>query len=156
MGVAGPWYLRLPHFKMEFSPSAGAELQTEYFVPRQDGPAALRALHAVQNQFSQHLMVGELRTVAADTLWLSSAYRQDCLAFHFTWHPDWPAVKTVLPVIEKALTPFAVRPHWGKLFTMSKADVASRWTRLADFKALAARYDPAGKFRNKFLDETVF
>src|SRR3569623_1109819 len=155
-GVAGPWYLRLPHFKMEFSPSAGAELQTEYIVPRKDGPAALRALHAVQNQFSQHLMVGELRTVAGDTLWLSSAYQQDCLAFHFTWNPDWPAVKTVLPVIEKALAPFGVRPHWGKLFTMSKADIASRWTRLGDFKALAGKYDPTGKIRTKFLDETVF
>jgi len=156
MGVLGPWYLRLPHFKMEFSPSAGAELQSEYFVPRKDGPAALRALHAVQGQFSQHLMVGELRTIAADKLWLSSAYQQDCLAFHFTWHPDWPAVKTVLPVIERALTPFAVRPHWGKLFTMSKADIAARWARLDDFKALATKYDPTGKFRNKFLDETVF
>jgi len=156
MGALGPWYLRLPHFKMEFSPSAGAELQSEYFVPRQHGPAALRALHAVQSQFSQHLMVGELRTIAADQLWLSSAYQQDSLAFHFTWHPNWPAVKTVLPVIETALSPFAVRPHWGKLFTMGKADIAARWSKLGDFRALAGKYDPAGKFRNKWLDETVF
>jgi xylitol oxidase len=156
MGVLGPWYLRLPHFKMEFSPSAGAELQSEYFVPRRHGPAALRALHAVQSQFSQDMMVGELRTIAADTLWLSSAYQQDSLAFHFTWHPNWPAVKTVLPVIEAALAPFAVRPHWGKLFTMSKADIASRWSKLGDFRVLADKYDPTGKFRNKWLDETVF
>lgn len=101
-------------------------------------------------------MVGELRTVAADNLWLSSAYQQDCLAFHFTWHPDWLAVKTVLPVIERALAPFAVRPHWGKLFTMSKADIASRWSKLPNFRALATKYDPAGKFHNQWLDETVF
>ncbi len=35
MGVPGPWYERLPHFRMGFTPSTGEELQTEYFVPRQ-------------------------------------------------------------------------------------------------------------------------
>jgi len=156
LGAPGPWHLRLPHFKLEFTPSNGNELQSEYFVARADGPAALRALHAVQDRFAPHLMVGELRTVAADTLWLSSAYEQDCLAFHFTWQPDWPAVQHVLPVIEAALSPFGVRPHWGKLFTMPKAEIATRWSRIDDFRALAGRYDPAGKFRNDFLDATVF
>jgi xylitol oxidase len=156
LGAVGPWHLRLPHFKLEFTPSNGAELQSEYFVPRKDGPAALQALHAVQDRFAGHLMVGELRTIAADELWLSSAYRQDCLAFHFTWHPDWPAVQQVLPVIEAALRPFGVRPHWGKLFTMPKAEIATRWSRLGDFRALAGRYDPTGKFRNDFLAATVF
>jgi xylitol oxidase len=156
LGAVGPWHLRLPHFKLEFTPSNGAELQSEYFVPRKDGPAALQALHAVQDRFAGHLMVGELRTIAADELWLSSAYRQDCLAFHFTWHPDWPAVQQVLPVIEAALGPFGVRPHWGKLFTMPKAEIATRWSRLGDFRALAGRYDPTGKFRNDFLAATVF
>ncbi len=156
MGEPGPWYLRLPHFRMEFSPSAGAELQTEYFVPRQQGPAALRAMHAVQDKFAHLLMVSELRTIAADQLWLSSAYQQDCLAFHFTWHPDWAAVQKVLPVIEATLRPFAVRPHWGKLFTMPKAEVQARWPKLADFRELARRFDPEGKFRNAFIDEFVF
>ncbi|MBN9304847.1 MAG: FAD-binding protein [Devosia sp. 67-54] len=156
LGVPGPWYLRLPHFRIEFSPSAGAELQSEYFVPRRDGPAALRALHAVQERFAAPLMVSELRTVAADELWLSSAQGQDCLAFHFTWQRDWPSVQQVLPVIEQALAPFAVRPHWGKLFTMHKADIAARWPRLEAFRELARKYDPEGKFRNAFLTETIF
>jgi xylitol oxidase len=34
MGVPGPWYERLPHFRIGFTPSAGKELQSEYFVPR--------------------------------------------------------------------------------------------------------------------------
>ena len=33
-GVPGPWYERLPHFKMEFTPSSGKELQTEFFFAR--------------------------------------------------------------------------------------------------------------------------
>ena len=156
LGVPGPWHLRLPHFRMEFSPSAGAELQTEYFVPRRDGPAALRALHDIQDQFSSHLMVSELRTIAADRLWLSTAFRRDSLAFHFTWHPDWPAVQKVLPIIESALRPFGVRPHWGKLFTMPKADVQARWPKLGEFRELATGFDPDGKFRNAFMDEFVF
>lgn len=156
LGVAGPWHERLPHFRMAFTPSVGAELQTEYFVPFSDGPAALRALHAIQDQFNAHLMVSELRTIAADELWMSMNYRRPSLAFHFTWQPDWPAVQKVLPAIEAALAPFGVRPHWGKLFTMPKAILQSRYERLGDFRALLAKHDAAGKFRNPFLDDTVF
>lgn len=156
LGVAGPWHERLPHFRMAFTPSVGAELQTEYFVPFADGPAALRALHAIQDQFNAHLMVSELRTMEADELWLSMNYRRPSLAFHFTWQPDWPAVQKVLPAIETALAPFGVRPHWGKLFTLDKPTLQSRYPRLGDFRALLSKHDPGGKFRNAFLDDTVF
>ena len=40
-GVPGPWHERLPHFRVEFTPSSGDELQSEYFVPRE---AAARRL----------------------------------------------------------------------------------------------------------------
>lgn len=156
LGVAGPWHERLPHFRMAFTPSVGAELQSEYFVPLTQARAALRAVRAVQEQLAPHLMVSELRTIAADELWLSMNYRQPSLAFHFTWKPDWPAVQQVLPVIEAALAPFGVRPHWGKLFTMDKATLQSRYERLADFRGLATRHDPEGKFHNAFLDNYLF
>ena len=39
---------------------------------------------------------------------------------------------------------------------MPKAEVQSRYERLADFRALAQKYDPEGKFRNAFVDEYVF
>ena len=156
MGVPGPWYLRLPHFRMEFTPSAGAELQSEYFVARRDAVAALRALYAVQDKISSPLMVSEIRTMAADDLWLSHNYKEDCLAFHFTWRQEWPAVREALLAIEAALAPLKPRPHWGKLFTMDRATLQSRYARLGDFRALAARHDPNGKFRNAFLDEYVF
>ena len=151
MGVPGPWYDRLPHFRMEFTPSVGAELQSEYFVPRADAAAALTALRQVQHQFAGPLMVSEIRTQAADDLWLSMNHQRDSMSFHFTWHPDWDSVRQVLPVIERALSPFEVRPHWGKLFTMPPADVAARYWRFNDFRGLAQRFDPAGKFRNAFV-----
>jgi xylitol oxidase len=151
MGLPGPWYDRLPHFRMDFTPSVGAELQSEYFVSRADAAAALTALKQVQYQFAGPLLVSEIRTQAADELWLSMNHQRDSLSFHFTWQPDWEAVRKVLPILEAALAPFDVRPHWGKLFTMPPADVVSRYWRFNDFRALAQRYDPSGKFRNPFV-----
>jgi xylitol oxidase len=156
LGVAGPWHERLPHFRMAFTPSAGEELQSEYFVGRADAPAALHALKAIEEVFAPPLMISEIRTIAADALWMSPCHRRDSVAFHFTWLRDWPAVQAVLPAIEEALAPFGARPHWGKLFTMAPADVQARYERLADFRALLARHDAEGKFRNGFLETYVF
>jgi xylitol oxidase len=156
MGVAGPWHLRLPHFRMEFTPSAGAELQSEYFVARGDAIAALKAIRQIQDRIAPHLLISEIRMVASDDLWMSMNYQRDSVAIHFTWKPDWPAVSKVLPQIEAALAPFSPRPHWGKLFTMEPHAVKSRYARLGEFRALLGKHDPAGKFRNAFVDEHVF
>lgn len=156
MGVPAPWHLQLPHFRMESRPSSGHEVQTEYFVARADAAAALGALKAIEADIAPLLIVSEIRSVAADDLWLSGSYSRDTLGLHFTWRPDEPEVRKLLPRVEAALRPFAPRPHWGKLFTMDKAEIATRFPRLGDFRALARRYDPQGKFRNTFLDETLF
>jgi xylitol oxidase len=156
MGVPGPWYERLPHFRMGFTPSAGKELQSEYFVPRQHAVEAILAIQGLNKQVSPHLLISEIRTVAADELWLSPCYKQSCVTIHFTWKQDWPAVREVLPVIERELAPFNVRPHWGKLFTMSPVKLRSMYERLPEFVQLAKKYDPQGKFRNDFLDRNIF
>src|SRR6202162_1283084 len=118
MGVPGPWYERLPHFRMGFTPSAGKELQSEYFVPRQHAVEAILAVERLRDQVSPHLLISEIRAIAADHLWMSPCYEQPCVTIHFTWKQDWPAVSKLLPVIEKELAPFKARPHWGKLFTI--------------------------------------
>jgi len=156
MGVAGPWYERLPHFKMGFTPSAGKELQSEFFVPRRDAVNAIAAVEKLHEKISPHLMITEIRTIAADDLWMSPAYRQDSVAIHFTWQQDWAAVRAVLPEIEKALAPFGVRPHWGKLFTMSPVELRSRYKRLPEFVEMVKEFDARGKFRNEFLDRYIF
>jgi alditol oxidase len=152
LGVAGPWHERMPHFRMDHVPSSGAELQTEYLVPRRHAADAMRAIDAVRDRFAHLLQISEVRTIAADQRWMSTAYRRDSVAFHFTWHLDWGAVRLALPVIEDALTPFEPRPHWGKLFTMPPEMVGSSYEKLPAFVALLRRHDPAGKFRNAFLD----
>lgn len=156
MGKPGPWYDRLPHFKMGFTPSAGKELQTEYFVPRSHAVEAIMAVARLHEQVTPHLMITEIRTIAADDLWMSMAYRQPSLAIHFTWKPDWPAVKRVLPAIEKELGPFQARPHWGKLFTLAPAELRARYPKMGDFVGLAAKFDPQGKLRNDFLETNLF
>jgi xylitol oxidase len=156
MGVPGPWYERLPHFKMNFTPSSGAELQTEYFVPRAKGYEAIAAVEQLRDQITPHLFITEFRTIAADELWMSPAYKRDSMAIHFTWKPEWAEVKKILPQIEEKLAPFGARPHWAKLFTMEPAVLRGQYARLKEYRALVGRYDPTGRFRNEFLDTNVF
>ena len=156
MGVPGPWYERLPHFRMGFTPSAGKELQAEYFVPRQHAVEAILAVERLRDQVGPHLLITEVRTIAADNLWMSPCYRQDCVTIHFTWKPDWPAVSKLLPVIEKELAPFDARPHWGKLFFTSPAELKRIYKKMPEFIELSMRHDPQGKFRNEYLNRNIF
>ncbi len=156
MGISGPWFERLPHFRMGFTPSAGKELQSEYFVPRQHAVEAILAVERLRDHISPSLLISEIRTVAADNLWLSPCYKQPCVTIHFTWKQDWPAVSKLLPVIEKELAPFNARPHWGKLFNTSPVALKSIYEKLPDFIQLSAKYDPHGKFRNEFLNKNIF
>ena len=156
LGVPGPWYERLPHFKMNFTPSSGRELQTEYFVPRDRGYEAILAVEKLRDRITPHLFVTELRTIAADDLWMSMAYQRPSLAIHFTWKPEWPEVRQILPLIEEQLAPFGPRPHWGKLFTVPPARLQAQYARLAEFKAALDRYDPTAKFRNEFLNGNLY
>jgi xylitol oxidase len=155
MGIPGPWYERLPHFRMDFTPSAGEELQSEYFVPRQDAYQALCAIDRLREYISPLLYVSEVRTIAEDNLWMSPCYEQDSVAIHFTWKPNWSAVQQVLPIIEKQLKPFHARPHWGKLFAMPPAQLQTLYKKLPDFQQLLLHYDPQGKFRNAFLNKYI-
>lgn len=155
MGVPGPWHERLPHFRMEFTPSSGKELQAEYFIPREAAPEVMRVLYGMADRLAPILMISEIRTIARDELWMSTAYGRDSVACHFTCEQDWDALQQVLPIIEEAIEPYGGRPHWGKMFTLSPRRLHSRYERLADFRELVRRYDPNGKFSNAFLEENV-
>jgi xylitol oxidase len=155
-GVPGPWYERLPHFRMGFTPSSGKELQAEYFVPLRNAVEAILAIEQLRDQVSPHLQISELRTVDGDELWMSPCYRRPSLAIHFTWKPDWDSVRRLLPVIETELAPFQPRPHWGKLFTLAPAQLQSRYEKLPEFKELVKEFDPQGRFRNVFLATNLY
>lgn len=154
-GVVVPWQFGLPHFRLDVPPSAGDEIQTEYFVAIDDAGPALAAVRALGDRIAPHLTVTELRTMSADDLWLSPASGRDSLAIHFTWlnHPE--EVFRLLPAIEEALAPFAPRPHWGKLNRVDPAGFATAYPHLPDQRELVLRHDPAGKFRNEYLDRVL-
>lgn len=149
-GVPGPWYDRLPHFRLAFTPSVGAELQTEYLVDRADAAAAIDALRSLAPLIAPLLHVCEVRTMAADDLWLSPAQGRATVGLHFTWHPDEAAVRELLPRIEAAL-PTSARPHWGKVSTLPGVDVRARFPEWSRFAELRARFDPEGRFDNAYL-----
>ena len=155
MGIRGPWHERLPHFRMDFTPSSGEELQSEYFIPRQHAFAAFRAVDQISELIAPLLQISEVRTIAADNLWMSPCYQQASVAIHFTWKMNWPAVSRVLPIIEERLAPFNARPHWGKLFTIHPERLQSLYAKLQEFQELLQHYDPQGKFRNAFLDKYI-
>jgi xylitol oxidase len=156
LGLPGPWHDRMPHFRMDHTPSSGAELQSEYFVPRGHAIDALLAVDRLRDRIAPLVQVSEVRTIAADDLWMSPAFGRPSVAVHFTWKPEWPAVRELLPAIEDALRPFEPRPHWGKVFRIGAAELRPRYERLPDFVELARRHDGQGKFRNAFLDRLVF
>jgi len=153
LGVPGLWCDRLPHFRMGHTPSVGKEIQSEFFVAAADGPAALDALRRVSGDFVDQLLVGEIRAVAADELWMSPAYRRDSVTFHFTWRAggdgdDNAAVSGAIRTVEAALGPFTPRPHWGKVFHSDDFSPAAAYEMYDDFIDLVARLDPHGVFRN--------
>ena len=156
MGVPGPWYNRLPHFKMGFTPSTGEELQSEFFVPYENAVAAILAVEKLKEEIYPHLIITEIRTIAADNFWMSPCYQQDSIAIHFTWKPKTKEVLHTIPKIEAALAPFGVKPHWGKLFKVNAQTLHDRYERFADFLAMAKKYDPEGKFRNNYLDLNIY
>lgn len=156
MGVPGPWYERLPHFKMGFTPSNGAELQTEFFVPRENAYKAIMAEESLHEIISPVLFVTEVRSIAADELWLSPAYKKEVIAIHFTWKQEVEKVMKVIPQVEAKLSPLGAMPHWGKIFTMPAAEVQSRYPKFKDFLALAKKMDPQGKWKNAFLQRNIY
>lgn len=151
LGIAGPWYERLPHFRMGHTPSGGEEIQAEYYLPREHATDAYDALTDIADAIAPHLLISEIRLIAADELWMSPAYQRDLVAFHFTLRRDRDSVKGLLPKVEAALRPFGPVPHWGKVSCLPPREVRSRYPRLADFRDLVATHDPAGKFRNDYL-----
>ena len=154
-GIPGPWSERLPHFRLDSTPSNGDELQTEFFVDRRTAPDALAAVRALGESIAPHLLITELRTVAADDLWLSPATGRPSLAIHFTWKNEPDAVASLVPQIQAALAPFDARPHWGKWNTMTATDIEPLYPKLPEFVALAERMDPQHRFRNAYLERVL-
>ena len=153
LGLPGLWSDRLPHFRMGFTPSAGNEVQSEFFVDAVDGPMAFDALRLAANEFADRLMVGEVRAIAADELWMSPQYQRASVGFHFTWFAG--DNDSAVRAVEVALEPFAPRPHWGKFFHAAHFDPPASYEMFEDFNDLVTRFDPHGVFRNSWWQRVI-
>jgi xylitol oxidase len=155
LGMPGPWFDRLPHFRMGFTPSSGAEIQSEFIIPRARAIDAIDAVRGISATIAPLVQISEIRTIAADSLWMSPQYGQDTAAIHFTWKREQDAVERAVAELERTLEPFGARPHWGKLFLADARTLAPLYERLPDFCALCERLDPRGVFRNPWLERCV-
>lgn len=155
LGEPGPWSERLPHFRSGFVPSDGNEIQSELFVPRAAAVGAVRELLTLGEQLAPTLLVGELRTIAADELWLSPQHQRSSIGVHFTWRREPRAVAEHVALIEQVLAPFAIRPHWGKIFSVAPETLVRCYPHAADFGKLRADMDPRGIFINRWARRRV-
>ena len=154
LGQPGSWHERLPHFKAEFTPSSGDEIQAEYLLPRVRAVEGIRAVRALADRITPLLHVTEIRTMRADDLWLSPAYGHDTVGIHFTWHKD-ERIFDVLPAIEEALLPLGARPHWGKVTLATPEQLAAAYPRMDDFRRLVKDVDSQGKCRSVVVDSLM-
>ena len=154
MALSGPWHLRLPHFKMEFTPSAGDEIQSEFFVDRKDAPAAIAALEKIAPQINEILWVTEIRAIAADELWMSPHFQRDSIGIHFTWKKV-DAVYEFVKVVEAVLAPFKYRPHMGKVYSATPEYIRSVMPMMEKFGQLVKEIDPKNKFGNAMTDNLL-
>lgn len=155
-GIAGRWYEVLPHFKMGFKPSTGKELQSEFFVHKDAGLKAIQTMQTLGEHISPYLFVSEIRSVKADQLWMSPAYKKDCISIHTTWHQNEKVISELIPMVQNALLPFQPIPHWAKLSSIPLSSLASLYPRMNDFRNLCRQLDPQKKFLNKYLQEFIF
>lgn len=156
LGETKKWFEILPHFKMEFQPSAGKELQSEYFIPIEHAFEAISSIQEMAKEISPLLFISEIRAIKADELWLSPCFQRDTIAIHTTWKQEIPEVMGILPKMEKKLAPYQARPHWAKLFTISPSELENGYPKLNDFRNLILQHDPEGKFRNSFIEKNIF
>ena len=150
LGVSGPWHERLPHFKMNFTPSNGDELQSEFFIDRANAFQAMKAISPYAEQMQDFLFISEIRCIAKDDFWMSTAQGRESVALHFTWKPKPKEVYAFLPELESVLAPFNARPHWGKIYAMEKERIFELYPKAADFVALKKEVDPKGIFSNQY------
>ena len=120
LGVPGPWHERLPHFRLGFTPSSGAELQSEYLVPRHRLIDALAALDAISDRIAPLLLdLGNSHDRGRRPLDEPELRARQRRRSTSPGAPRPAAVGEVLVEIEALLAPFDARPHWGKVFSTS-------------------------------------
>ena len=139
-----------------FATSRGVRFrEMEYAVPLDRLASAFRGVQRVIDEHGWRIEFPiEVRTAAADDLWLSTATGRPSgyLAVHRYWKTDHTEY---FAAVEEVMLAHEGRPHWGKLHTLDASALRARYPRFDDFTALRDRLDPDRAFRNPYLGRVL-
>ncbi len=125
--------------------------EMEYSVPAAQGLACFKAIRELlQTRFTNVRWPVEYRTLAADDVWLSSAYQRDTVTISV--HQDVNEDETAYyQACEAIFLAFDGRPHWGKVHYLSGDELARRHPKWQDWWRVRNAVDPEGRFLNDHL-----
>ncbi|MCE7883852.1 MAG: FAD-binding protein [Actinobacteria bacterium ATB1] len=127
--------------------------ETEYSIPREAAVEALsrwRSLVQTADSYSVNF-TQEVRFVAADDIPMSPASGRDsCYLGGYISSLRWAAL--YFSDFEALMADYGGRPHWGKTFSRTAAEIRDLYPRYEEFEAQRRKADPAGTFRNSFVD----
>lgn len=129
--------------------------ELEYAVPLDRLPEAFAAVRSLVEESGWRIEFPiEVRTAAADDLWLSTAHGRASgyIAVHRYVRTD---PTEYFAAVEEVLAPFGGRPHWGKMHTLDAARLRTLYPRFDDFVALRDRLDPHRTFGNRYLSRVL-
>jgi FAD-linked oxidoreductase len=125
--------------------------EMEYHLPREEQTVALReVLQVIESRRHDVFFPIEVRSVASDDAWLSPFHGRDCgsLALHAYYKDDY---RFMFDLIEPILRRHGGRPHWGKLHSLSAAELTPLYPRWSQAMEVRARLDPDGRLLNSYL-----
>jgi FAD-linked oxidoreductase len=130
--------------------------EMEYCIPRKFLKDALREIRATIeiNKYNVHFPL-EVRTVKADSIWLSPSYKRESayIAFHMYKGMEY---EKYFHDMEELMKKYEGRPHWGKMHNRKKEDLLGLYPKLQDFLKIREEYDPNNIFINDYLHEIFF
>ena len=130
-------------------------VESEYAIPRTALHDVLRELRTAVARLDHGVIVPvEVRVAQGDDIWLSTAHGRDTayVAVHqFLGMP----YRQYFDAFERIAGAVGGRPHWGKMHSLTAAELAGRYPRFADFRRVRAELDPEGKFGNGYLDRVL-
>lgn len=123
--------------------------ECEYAIPLGKTEEALRAFkRAVDEQNLSLTLPLEVRFVAKDETLLSPAYQHDVSYIGVATQPN---ANEVIQRFEPIMKSLGGRPHWGKCFSLTRAEAESLYPQYQKFRTIRDELDPTRVFSNEFL-----
>lgn len=125
--------------------------EMEYSVASDDGPRCMAEIRTmIMSSFPEMPWAVEYRTVAADDVWMSTAYQRQTvtISLHFDVSGD---EEPMFRAAEEIFRSFEGKPHWGKVNYLDGSALGSVHQRWSDWWRVRDEHDPGGVFLNEYL-----